>query len=152
MKLTNAFFSTLLTGLILLIPPACSAGENPAEDSVSIIDPQVMLAPPGISVTAGLMSLRNNTATDIIIKGVEAKHFKRVELHLTTITDGTARMVEQKNLKIPANDVLELSHGGYHMMLYGPDRAFNEGDSVSLTIETDAGTFHFEAPVKRLTL
>ncbi len=138
----------LFTTLLFL---ACFSCGN-AEESLSIIDPQVMLAPPGISVTAGLMSVRNNTETDIYIEKITAVNFKRVELHKTEITDGTARMIEQKNLKIPAKGILELSHGGYHMMLYAPDKGFAEGDIVSLSLYTSAGKFEFTAPVKRLVL
>ena len=139
--------TTLATLGALLITSMAKAGPT-----IELINAAVMLAPPGVSVTAGFMTLENTGQKDIVIESITAKDFQRVEMHKTEVKDGMARMIQQQHLTIPAGGRLELSHGSYHMMLYAPARGFNESDSVQLTLHTDAGDFTINAPVKRLTL
>ncbi|MCB1756514.1 MAG: copper chaperone PCu(A)C [Gammaproteobacteria bacterium] len=120
--------------------------------ALSVVDAEVMLAPPGVSVTAALMTVKNDSDQSITIERIEAEDFEHVELHKTEVVDGTARMIAQKNLTIPAGGTLELAHGGYHLMLYAPARGFAEGDVVKLTLYTSAGRISVNAPVKRLSL
>lgn len=120
-----------------------------AEAGLTVIDARIMITPPGVSVTAGLMSVVNTTDNDIRIFAISAQGFERVEMHKTEITDGVARMRQQHELIVPANGNLILENGGYHMMLYAPKRSFSEGDSIALSLSTSIGPVTALVPVMR---
>ena len=138
---------TLLRPLVLLM--LFYTGNALAESELTITDARIMITPPGVSVTAGLMTVVNNTENDIKIFAIEAEGFKRVEMHKTEVTDGVARMRQEYELKVPANDQLILENGGYHMMLYTPERSFAEGDSIALSLSTSIGPVRASVPIKR---
>ncbi len=120
-----------------------------AESPLEVINIEVMLAPPGVSVTAGLMTLKNSSNKDIIIEKIVAEYFDYVEFHKTEHIDDMARMIAQENLVVPAGGTLELANGGYHLMLYSPSRGLQQGDSVTLTLFTNIGEIELIAPVVR---
>jgi copper(I)-binding protein len=136
---------------LLLVMVAFVASAH-ADERLSVMDAHVMLAPPGVSVTAGLMTLVNHTGQEIVVHSITAVDFERVELHKTEVVDGVARMIAQHALRVPPNGELVLAHGGYHMMLYAPQKGFGEGDTVTLTLDTSIGDITILAPVKRLTM
>lgn len=120
-----------------------------AEAGLTITDARIMITPPGVSVTAGLMSVVNKTDRDIKIFAISAEGFERVEMHKTEVTDGVARMRQEHELIVPANAKLILENGGYHMMLYAPERSFSEGDSIAVSLSTSIGPITASVPVKR---
>ncbi len=120
-----------------------------AEAELKVIDARIMITPPGVSVTAGLMTVVNETDSDIEISSITAQGFERVEMHKTEVVDGVARMRQEHELNVPAKDSLILKNGGYHMMLYTPERSFAEGDMIEITLITNQGKVTALVPVKR---
>lgn len=120
-----------------------------ADEGLTITDARIMITPPGVSVTAGLMSIVNKTDSDIKIFSISAEGFERVEMHKTEVSDGVARMRQEHNLIVPAHGELILENGGYHMMLYTPARSFSVGDSIALSLSTSIGKVTATVPVKR---
>lgn len=120
-----------------------------ADIGLSITDARIMIAPPGVSVTAGLMTITNDTDKDIKIFSISAEGFEHVEMHKSEVSDGVARMRQEHNVIVPAHGKLILEHGGYHMMLYAPARAFAVGDSIALSLSTSIGEISSSVPVMR---
>ena len=95
--------------------------------------------PPTARVMAGYLTLHNRGETPREIVRVTSPAFARVEMHLSRIEDGMARMIPQDALRIPAGGELELAPGGYHLMLFEPAAPLQVDDSVELTLNTDDG-------------
>lgn len=85
---------------------------------------------PGMKMSAGYLSLTNNTDAPIRVTRVSSPQFAAVELHESTVEDGVARMRELPELLIPPRGAVTLERGGKHLMLMRPT---GDSDEVSLS-------------------
>jgi copper(I)-binding protein len=136
--------------LIVVIIAAFSEGIF-ASPNLTFSNARVMLTPPGVSVTAGLVTIYNPSDQEITILHVEAQYFESVQIHKTQISDGMARMIEQEKISVAPLSTLHFEHGSYHMMLYAPTRGFIEDDTIKITFTTNIGKIQFDAVVKKLS-
>lgn len=132
----NKIISTaLLSGLISLVSIPASA-----DTELVVSHAWVREAPPGASVQAGYMELRNNSSQTIKITAIASPEFASIEMHRMFTQDGMMRMRQQDALSIPANGMLRLKPGGYHLMLINPVSYLNAGNTVRFTLTTSSGT------------
>ena len=110
-----------------------------AADSLQIENAWSPEAPPVAKVMAGYMKINNLSNKDIKILSAKSDLFKRVEIHLTEMSDGMMRMIKQENLKIKANGHIELKPGGLHMMLMGKLKPVKAGSVIAVTLTLDNG-------------
>ena len=109
--MTNTRSATLA---LCLLAGACSAPEGPPLSISSVL----VLAPlPGTYVTAGYVTLHNNSSRPITIKGVTSPQFAQVEMHETVIRDDVARMTSIEPLIVDAQSSVLFEPGGKHMMM-----------------------------------
>ncbi len=110
--------------------------DAPVDTSVPLAasDAWIREAPPGATATAGYVQLRNNTATPIQCDGASGADFGAIELHRSVIEDGASRMLRNQVLEVPAQGSAELAPGGYHLMLFRPQRPLAAGDHSTLTL------------------
>ncbi len=85
---------------------------------------------PGMKMSAGYLSLTNNTDAPIRVTRVSSPQFAAVELHESTVDDGVARMREIPELLVPPRGGVTLARGGKHLMLMRPS---GDSDDVSLS-------------------
>ena len=85
----------------------------------------------GMDMSAGYLTLKNNTGTAIVVTQVRSPQFARVEIHETTIEDGISKMRALDSLTVPANGSVRLERGGKHLMLM---QARDLKDSVTLQL------------------
>jgi len=98
---------------------------------------------PVSNMSAGYLSLANNTNKEIIITRVASAEFESVEIHESSIVDGIAKMRRVDQLTIPANSITLLERGGLHLMLMRPrdkpeavSLSFYGGDVLLLSVQT----------------
>jgi len=103
-------------------------------------DAWIREAPPGMQMMAGYVTIQNNSEKDVVILSAASEAFMDIEMHKTEVTDSTARMIEQENLPIPAGSSLELSPGGYHLMLMMPSTPLKMGDKVKIGFTLEGGS------------
>ncbi len=126
---------------LLLLIAACSQ-ETPAPLVASDI---VITRPlPGMTMSAGYLSLSNNSDETIRITRITSAQFESVQLHETTIENGVSRMRAIAALEIPAGETLTLQRGGKHLMLMRPTMSsetvslrFLDGDNPLLTVDAN---------------
>ncbi len=75
--------------LLLVLVGACSADTQPALVASDVTITQPM---PGMTMSAGYLTLTNNTEETITITRVSSPSYASVELHETVVDDGIARM------------------------------------------------------------
>jgi copper(I)-binding protein len=85
----------------------------------------------GMDMSAGYLTLKNNTGAAIVVTQVQSPQFARVEIHETTIEDGISKMRALDSLTVPANGAARLERGGKHLMLM---QARDLKDSVTLQL------------------
>lgn len=118
----------------LTLDPAAGEGAG-----VSVRDAWVRETPPGMTMTAGYMELRNNTSRPQVLVAASSSGFETVMLHRTIVKDGMARMVHASQIELRPNASLTFAPGGYHLMLMKPKRTLRAGDPVVINLEFRAG-------------
>lgn len=124
--------------LACLLVAACSESGAPLVASDIVIKKPM----PGMRMSAGYLTLRNDGNAPITITAVTSPQFESVELHETIDEDGISRMTKLPELTIPPASQVELAPGGKHLMLMSPTGPletvaleFYSGETVVLTVD-----------------
>jgi copper(I)-binding protein len=127
--------------MLLLALSAMSACSDDVMPPLVATDIEITAAMPGRQMSAGYLSLTNNTDITITITSVVSPEFASVEIHESLLEDGIARMRRLAELSIPAHSTLTLERGGKHLMLMRPSGntqqvslSFNSGDTIVLGV------------------
>ena len=128
----------LVALLACLLLAACGGEAKPPLVATDIVITQPM---PGRHMSAGYISLTNNTDAAINITHVVSPDFETVEMHESLLEDGIAKMRRIEELLIPANSTVSLERGGKHLMLMRPtgpletvSLGFYSGDTLLLNL------------------
>ena len=98
------------------------------------VDVAVSRPMPGSRVSAGYLTLSNNTTQAITITRVTSPQFESVEMHESALEDGMARMYPLGEVTILPKTTVNFARGGKHLMLTNPI-----GSPDSTTLEFYAG-------------
>ena len=127
---------SLLIALTLIA--ACGAEPEPPLVATAVVVTKPM---PGMRMSAGYLSLTNNTDSAIRITRVLSPQYQSVQLHESIIENGIARMRQIPVLEIPAGETVSLQRGGKHLMLMRPTAPSEtvslellDGDNLLLTV------------------
>ena len=96
-------------------------------------------APPGVSVMAGYMELRNHTSRPQHLVAASSSGFETVMLHRSIAKDGMAGMAHAAQVVLAPNGTLNFAPGGLHLMLMNPKRALRAGEPVVINLEFRGG-------------
>lgn len=132
MRWRNRVFICL--GLALTLVPAASE-----EAGVSVRDAWVRETPPGMTMMAGYMELRNNTSRPQVLLAASSSGFETVMIHRTIVKDGIAGMVHASQIELAPRASLIFAPGGYHLMLMNPKRTLHAGNPVVIKLEFRGG-------------
>lgn len=97
---------------------------------------------PGQMMTAGYLTLSNNSNEAIRISSVSSPEFASVEMHETRVTDGIARMRAVEELVIAPKSSVTFTQGGLHLMFMQPTGAtdvtlnFYQDETLLLSVAT----------------
>lgn len=104
------------------------------QGSIYLDHPMIEEAPPNAPVLGGYLSIQNMGDTDDRLIAIESSAAEKVEMHLSTVTDGIARMQPMKEgLVIPAGETVWLDNG-MHAMFVKPAERYRAGDEVPATL------------------
>jgi copper(I)-binding protein len=125
----------------------------PALADVTVNDAWVRGTIPGQKVAGAFMQIASTTDTALIDASSPSAKF--VEIHEMTKEGSVMKMRAVDRLPIPGGRPVELTPGGYHMMLFELKAPLNAGDVVpmTLTFEDKSGkrsTVEVKATVKPL--
>lgn len=109
---------------------ACGGGSP----DIEVVGP-VQVAAPIAGSSQVAMTLVNNGDGDDELVSVDTEAALNVEIHRTTIADGTATMETLDGLPIPAGQELVFRPGEAHLMLVVPDETVREGGTVELVLD-----------------
>lgn len=130
--------------LALIFIPSIASAE------LQVNQPWIAAAPPGSRVLAAYMVLQNTDDRDRTLVSVVSNEFAAVQIHRSVMKQGVMTMAHLSSVIVPEHGTLELSPGGFHMMLMNPVEHFRAGDTVELTlIFKDEAQMSIRVPVKK---
>lgn len=132
-------------------PAAATEAAAPATVALSVADAWANPTPGGVNVSAGYLTITNDTETADRLVSASSPRASSVEVHEMTMDGGVMRMRHmQGGIAIPAGGAVMLAPGGYHLMFMGVTQPFAEGEEipVQLTFET-AGVKDIVLQVRR---
>lgn len=122
--------------LILALTLVRAASE---EAGVSVRDAWIRETPPGMTMMAGYMELRNNTSRPQVLVAASSSGFESLMIHRTIVKDGMAGMVHAPQIELAPHASLIFAPGAYHLMLMNPKRTLRAGDPVVIELEFRGG-------------
>lgn len=120
----------LLAGL-LCVPTAFA--------DVEVAHGYVRAVPPGQSISAAYLVLKNTADRPVQLQSAHSKGALTVELHQSMEQDGVMRMRAIKQVEIPPGGEYRLQPGGNHLMLMGLKQPLNAGDSLDINLSFSDG-------------
>lgn len=140
----SAFYSAVL-GLAFLATPAfahnglvhdgCAANQTFTAGDLAISGAFTRAMLPKAQVAGGYLVIENKGAAPDRLIGGATMAAKVVQIHQMKMEGDMMKMNEvEGGLEIPAGGKVELTPGGYHVMMMGVDTPFNEGECVELTL------------------
>lgn len=136
--------SGLMLAPMIATLPASAAG-------LSVKDPWVREAPPGIRVVAAYMTLSNPQGQADRLLAATSPMTGAIEIHRMTVTNGVMDMEAIPFLTVPAKGTVKLRPGGTHLMIYGVKQDLKAGDRLRLVLTFErAGLVTIDAPVRRV--
>ena len=100
------------------------------------------------TVGVAYMTVVNNGAAADRLMGAESAAAAKVELHMTTLDNGIARMRAVPSLQLPARQSVELRPGGLHLMLVDLKAPLTAGAEIRVTLRFEkAGLVEVAVPV-----
>ncbi len=138
--------------LLLLAFAACAAfGHNHEKGDIQVRHPWARATPPGTTVAAGYLEIRNNGKEADRLLSASTPVAKRVELHVTEHSDHIAKMRQLRAFEVPGRERLTLSPGGAHLMLVDIVQPLKKGERFPLTLRFErAGELKVEVEVQEL--
>jgi copper(I)-binding protein len=106
-----------------------------AESMMNVSNAWVQEAPLSAEVLAGYMNLKNQSPQAQTLLGARSDDFKSVMLHQTVNKGGMAHMNHTPQIEIKPGATLQLTPGGYHLMLMNPKKVLRQGDQVEVLLE-----------------
>lgn len=130
--------------------PALSHGYEIGD--IAIGHPWSRATPATANVAAGYLTLDNKGAGADRLLGGSSPLAERVEVHSMDVIDDVMTMRHLADgLDVPAGETTRLEPGGYHLMLFGIERPFAQGDMVPVTLRFEhAGSVDVELAVEAM--
>ena len=123
-----------LAGAILVLLGACSAEESPP---LGVSEVTAYAALPGQPAGVAYFSLQNSTPGAVTLRQVSSPEYSSVEMHMTLMDDGVARMTPLDLLTVAGQSAVIFAPGGPHLMLMEPIEGLATGDEVTLVFHYD---------------
>jgi len=100
----------------------------------------VQAMPPSQTTTAAYMSITNNSSQEAVLVSASSDIAGVTEIHQMSQMNGMMKMAMISNLHILAQGKVELSPGGFHIMLINLKKPVNKGDIVPITLHFQDGS------------
>lgn len=127
-----------------------SAHEVQASAQLSVSNAWAAPTPSGVDVSAGYLTITNGASAEDHLLSATSPRAARVEAHEMTMDGSVMRMRALERLSIPARGEAQLSPGGAHLMFFGVQDPFAEGQSIPVRLVFEhAGAIDVTLPVHR---
>jgi copper(I)-binding protein len=137
-----------------LVLAAASLVTSAAFAQVTVTDPWFRATVPAQKTAGAFMQLRSPKATRLV--DVQSPVAGRAEVHQMDMQGQTMRMQKVDGIDLQAGQSVNLSSGGYHVMLFDLKQQLKEGEQVPLILtfvgaDKKRENVTVQVPVKPLT-
>ena len=137
-----------------LVLAAASLFTSAVFAQVAVTDPWIRATVPAQKTAGAFMQLRSPKATRLV--DVQSPVAGRAEIHQMDMQGQTMRMQKVDGIDLQAGQPVNLSAGGYHVMLFDLKQQLKEGEQVPLTLvflgaDKKRENVTVQVPVKPLT-
>ena len=139
----------LLIAIVLIFPLYSSA--HKFEAKYAIIDHPWMK----IFDTngAGYFKIKNISSYDLYLMGAVSKDVKKIELHKVTMEDDIAKMRPlEGGLEIKVGETIELKPMSFHLMFFGINKDYEEGQMMGVELIFKSMENHFLENLENLNV
>lgn len=134
--------------LVILLAFAVLAA---ADKALQVDEPYVRAMPPGQSVTAAFLVLKNLSGNTCTVNGGSSVIAGRLEMHEHRHEQGMMKMRPVSGVTIPAGGQVDFQPGGLHIMLFDIESQLLPGETVPIVLTTDVcGEVNIQAEVRSL--
>jgi copper(I)-binding protein len=138
----------------LVLAAASLFTSSAAFAQVTVGDPWIRATVPAQKTAGAFMQLRSPKAMRLV--EVQSPVAGRAEIHQMDMQGQTMRMQKVDGIDLPAGQPVNLSSGGYHVMLFDLKQQLKEGEQVPLTLvftgaDKKRENVTVQVPVKPLT-
>ena len=142
---------------LFLAAAACGAptGQSSAHEvgvsaQLSVSNAWAAPTPSGVDVSAGYLTITNGTSAEDHLLSAISPRAAHIEVHEMTMDGSVMRMRALERLSIPAGGAAQLGPGGAHLMFFGVQDPFAEGQSIPVRLVFEhAGAIDVTLPVHR---
>ncbi len=134
MKKTIFLASILAFGLLL--------GCEKEEPDFILSNLVIREMPPGRDVGVAYLTLENLSNSALTFNYVHSPRAESIEVHQHIHQDGKMQMREVKHYSVSPNSRVDFVPRGYHLMIFGVNERFQEGEKIEITFE-----FENQAPI-----
>lgn len=119
-----------LLGLVSLV-----AHSQTQLGDLKIMHPSVRATAAGQMLSSAYVTIENKSKQPDRLISASSTRAKEIQIHMMRM-DGDKMMMRQiPSLEIPANTVVELKSGGYHLMLMDLNNGIAEGEKVLISLQ-----------------
>ncbi len=108
----------------------------------------VRAMPPGQTISAAFLQLRNNSDKTVSLQSAQTDSAESVEVHQNVPHAGVMHMRPAGPIEIPPQAFYRLEPGAAHLMLIGVKHPLKAGDSIRLSLNfSDGQQLNLDLPV-----
>lgn len=128
------FKHIVLAALVSLGAPLAIAEQVPAQSQLMVAHSWARALPANAVNGAVYLHIHNLTQADDALLAASSPVAKSVELHTIEKAGDVMKMASVPSIEVKAGEHVELAPGGLHLMLFGLNKPFNEGDSFPVEL------------------
>ena len=119
----------------LLLLTALLAPSAWAHSDIKVTDLVLREMLPGVKSTAGYFTLTNHSDKPVALQSITGKMSTRIEIHQHLMENGMMQMQQvNDDIIIKPHQQLVFSPGGYHLMLFKPNKKIKKGEAFKLVL------------------
>ncbi|BAO45550.1 copper chaperone PCu(A)C [Thiolapillus brandeum] len=133
-------YKQLISGFLLGLCFISPVFAGSAADDMEVTAPWAREVPPGLTTSAGFLTLHNKGNKEHKLVAAESPATGMVELHTHINDNGVMRMRPVENIPVAPGGTTKLQPGGYHLMLMMLKKPLKSGDKMPITLEFEDGS------------
>jgi len=115
--------------------------------TIEFQNPEIYQVRPGTKMTGSKMTVHNNNDKDLVVTSFSCEAFAKTQLHNVKFENGERIMYEIKEIRVPAHSKYVISTNTTHLMMFKPERKFQLGEFLKITLHTNMGIIPIIAKV-----
>ncbi len=148
----KAAIKTLVVSATYLAVSGSVLAQSASIGAIKIDNAYTRATAPGQSVAGGFMKIENKGAADQLVSA-SSPAAGEMQLHEMAMDGNVMKMREVKSIAVPANGVVDLKHGGLHLMFINIKTPFAAGTTIPVKLKfAKAGDVDIKLPVESLSV